>query len=375
MLYNENKKKCNIQPGNPVQYFIIGNDNARKEFETAKQEVITSTVERIKRENTLVDCNEQFKLVSPILVTGSSGYLGSAIVEVLREHDVLTIGIDLVGAPTTDCIGCISDINILRKLSSHHGCKSVIHTASLHAPNLDYYSEVDFRKVNVDGTQNILSIAKEFAMKAVIYSSTTSLMITNEVKERELEKNHIPVILNESVDYGIPRNIYGITKKLAEKLCKEEKCINIAILRCSRFFVEDKYDTGVKTLCRNIQKTNGNVKANEILCGTRASLEDTVIAHLIALTRMTKAKSIPHENKLIGPLIISAISPLLTDTFDVSVVSNGQLYTSRGWSLPEQISRVYDSTNSWKILNYTPKWDFKRLMEHEDVMNINKGWY
>lgn len=46
------------------------------------------------------------------------------------------------------------------------------------------------------------------------------------------------MILNASEDYGTPRNIYGVTKKLAEDYCKEATC-NVAILRCSRFFAED----------------------------------------------------------------------------------------------------------------------------------------
>ena len=43
------------------------------------------------------------------------------------------------------------------------------------------------------------------------------------------------MILKASEDYGTPRNIYGVTKKLAEDYCKEATC-NVAILRCSRFF-------------------------------------------------------------------------------------------------------------------------------------------
>ena len=46
------------------------------------------------------------------------------------------------------------------------------------------------------------------------------------------------MILKASEDYGTPRNIYGVTKKLAEDYCKEATC-NVAILRCSRFFAED----------------------------------------------------------------------------------------------------------------------------------------
>ena len=280
-----------------------------------------------------------------------------------------TIGIDLVNAATTDFVGCISDIDFLRKVIKG-GCKSIIHTAALHAPNLDFYSDDEYERVNVVGTKNILLISKSHEIKAVVFSSTTSLMITNEVKEREKDTTNV-VVLKDSVDYGAPRNIYGTTKKIAETMCMDTKEVNIAILRCSRFFVEDVYDTGAKPLERKVQKSNGNTKANEMLCGTRASLEDTVLAHLVALDRLKKEKEVSGENNKIGPLIISSISPLLSNAFDDSIATNSHLYKSLGWSLPVHISRIYDSSNSWKVLEMSPKWNFERLMrEYEEGTHI-----
>lgn len=46
------------------------------------------------------------------------------------------------------------------------------------------------------------------------------------------------MVLRATEDYGTPRNIYGVTKKLAEEYCKESSC-SVAILRLSRFFAED----------------------------------------------------------------------------------------------------------------------------------------
>ena len=367
-----------VKPGTPIKYFIIGGIEEEIRFEKSKQEVISSTIKRIIDEESLKEIIDQLKDVSPILVTGSSGYLGSAVVQTLREHNVAAIGIDLIDSPTTNFIGCVSDINIVRKASSQ-GCKSIIHTAALHAPNLDFYSAHDYEKVNVEGTRNILSCAREFQMKAVVFSSTTSLMITKEVKEQEKDKDRGPVILQESVDYGTPRNIYGLTKKAAEKICLEDGHTDIAILRCSRFFVEDVYDTGADPASRSIQKTNGNVKANEMLCGTRASLEDMIISHLVALERLTRNETKLEGNRVIGPLIISSISPFLNTSFDISIASNSQPYQKLGWSLPDRITRIYDSRNTWKILDYTPKWDFMRLVKYYDngdnLMNIQEGRY
>lgn len=64
------------------------------------------------------------------------------------------------------------------------GQGSIIHTAALHAPNLDFYTEADFRRINLDGTRHVLNAARKMGeTAAVVFSSTTSLMNTQEVKE------------------------------------------------------------------------------------------------------------------------------------------------------------------------------------------------
>ena len=223
-----------VKPGTPVKYFIIGGIEEEIRFEKSKQEVISSTIKRIIDEESLKEFIDQIKEVSPILVTGSSGYLGSAVVQTLREHNVAAIGIDLIDSPTTNFIGCVSDINIVRK-ASRQGCKSIIHTAALHAPNLDFYSQQDYEKVNVVGTQNILSCAREFQIKAVVFSSTTSLMITKEVKEQEKDKDHGPAILQESIEYRTTPNIYGLTKKAAEKSAYKMEILTLQFYAAAYF--------------------------------------------------------------------------------------------------------------------------------------------
>ena len=63
---------------------------------------------------------------------------------------------------------------------------------------------------------------------------------------------------------------------------------------------------------------------NEILCGTRASLEGMIPSHLVALDRLTRKEPNLDGNRVIGPLIISSISPFLNASFDISVASNSQ---------------------------------------------------
>ena len=108
----------------------------------------------------------------------------------------------------------------------------MLHTAGLHAPNLDYYPASEFERVNVEGTRLLLEHRPPGA--PMVFSSTTSLMHTKAVKEAAAKGT---VVLKASEDYGTPRNVYGVTKKQAEELCRAAG--RVAILRCSRFFAED----------------------------------------------------------------------------------------------------------------------------------------
>ena len=131
------------------------------------------------------------------------------------------------------------------------------------------------------------------------------------------------------------------------------------------------YDTSLHSTQRNVAISNGNNKANELFCGTRASLEDTVIAHLVALEILSKELLVSEKRRFLGPLIISSPSPLLNRSYTNKDANEARLYKSLQWSLPKQIYRVYDSSNAWQKLNISPLWNFERLVtDFEDGINL-----
>ncbi|CAE7390765.1 unnamed protein product, partial [Symbiodinium sp. CCMP2456] len=291
---------------------------------------------------------------APILVTGSSGYLGSALIRTLRSRGIKAVGMDLVSAETTDFLGCVSDAAAV--------------AAASEAPNLDFYKDSDFERVNVVGTENVMRRADEAPMVGVVFSSTTSLMNTAEVKRRSAAET---MVLKASVDYGTPRNIYGVTKKRAEELGQGSYKTPIAILRCSRFFAEDAYDTSVDKTHRSSAGSNGNIKANELLAGTRASLEDMIMAHLLALAHLANAP-ITHR-EILGPLVVSAACPLLQGESCVPEPTDAvrRLYKNLGWTLPERFGKIIDSRETWKRLAWQPRWSIGRLLSDIDK-NVNR---
>jgi nucleoside-diphosphate-sugar epimerase len=89
-----------------------------------------------------------------ILITGSSGYLGSAIAQLLSiNHE--PIGIDIAPGRWTQRIVDITDRSLVGKLV--RGMDAIIHTASLHQPHLATHSSRQFLAVNVTGTLNLLA--------------------------------------------------------------------------------------------------------------------------------------------------------------------------------------------------------------------------
>lgn len=85
-----------------------------------------------------------------VLITGSSGRIGSAIARrVSRQHEV--VGLDIRPGQWTSISADICDASVVwRELAR---VDAVIHTASLHAPDVGVQSGSEFRRINVDGTR------------------------------------------------------------------------------------------------------------------------------------------------------------------------------------------------------------------------------
>ena len=65
-----------------------------------------------------------------ILVTGSAGHLGEAIIRTLRGSEHETVGIDILESTFTDRTGSIVDRDFVKDCME--GAEAVLHTATLH---------------------------------------------------------------------------------------------------------------------------------------------------------------------------------------------------------------------------------------------------
>lgn len=291
-----------------------------------------------------------------ILLTGSSGWLGRYLAPMLRQAGHSVIGLDVAPGTDTDVLGSVADRALVEQVFAEHGIEAVIHAGGLHKPDIVRYPAQTFVDVNVTGTLNLLECAAAAGHDRFVFTSTTSLMISQAIRD---ETGDSAVWLDEASGPIEPRNIYGVTKLAAEGLCRiawAEQGLATIVLRTSRFFPEDD-DT-------HATPSGENLKANELL-HRRLTVEDAARAHLVALAR---APAVGH-----GVFVISAPTPfdraecpaLKADA--AAVIARHfpdapALYAARGWTLPASIGRVYDSSRAERVLGFRCQTDFAALL-------------
>jgi UDP-glucose 4-epimerase len=291
-----------------------------------------------------------------VLVTGSSGHLGEALVRVLRDRGDEVIGLDLLASEQTTVVGSIADRECVRR--SVAGVDAVIHSATLHKPHVGSHSRAEFVETNVAGTLHLLEEAVSAGVERFLYTSTTSAF----GRALTPEPGAPATWITEAVR-PVPRNIYGVTKAAAEDLCEltaRDQGLPCLILRTSRFFLElDDRDEA------RAEHDNLNMKVNELL-HRRVDLEDAVAAHLLALER---APAIGF-----GRYVISATTPFTRDDLPDLPHDAGAVvarlfpdceatYAARGWSLPRSIERVYVNALAREQLGWSPNYDFRAALD------------
>ncbi len=108
-----------------------------------------------------------------VLVTGSAGHLGEALVRTLRDSRHEVVGLDVLDSPYTTDVGSITDRPLVRRCMA--GVCAVFHPATLHKPHVATHSRQDFVDVNVTGTLNLLEEAAVAGVDAFVFASTTSV--------------------------------------------------------------------------------------------------------------------------------------------------------------------------------------------------------
>jgi UDP-glucose 4-epimerase len=290
-----------------------------------------------------------------ILVTGSAGHLGEAILRTLRRRGALARGVDLKPSPFTDAAGSIVDPGFVR--AQMDGVTAVIHTATLHKPHVATHSKQAFVDTNVTGTLNLLEAAVAASVKSFAFTSTTSAFGS----QLRPEAGQAAVWVTEDLP-SVPKNIYGTTKLMAENLCElffRERGLPVVVLRTSRFFPEDDDDPAMRSAF-----PLDNAQANELLY-RRLDIADAVSAHLLAAVRAPELGFARYIVSATTPFRQQHLAALARDAAGVVrelYPDSAQLYATRGWRLFPGIDRVYVNDRARRELGWHPEFDFAHVL-------------
>jgi UDP-glucose 4-epimerase len=292
-----------------------------------------------------------------ILVTGSAGHLGEALMQTLRLDGRAALGVDRLPSRFTDRVGSIGDRAFVA--AAMRGVRAVVHAAALHKPHVATHAGQSFLDVNLTGTLALLEEAVAAGVEAFVFTSTTSafgaaLTPADDEPAAWVTEDVTPV----------PKNIYGVTKVAAESLCElfaRRHGLPVIVLRTSRFFPEEDDDAVVRA-----RYATDNAQANELL-HRRVDIADAVEAHLMALER---ARTIGF-----GRFIVSATTPFTRDDLDAlrrdapAVVDRllpeyAALFAARGWTMFPRIDRVYVNDRARAALGWRPRYDFRFVLQN-----------
>jgi UDP-glucose 4-epimerase len=143
-----------------------------------------------------------------ILVTGSFGHLGEALVRTLRDLGHKVVGLDILDGPFTDQIGSITERSCVSRCML--GVRTVFHAATLHKPHVATRGRQDFIDTNITGTLNLLEEAVTAGVTSFVFTSTTSVF-----GDALVPPTGAPAAWVTEEVTPIPKNIYGVTKAAA----------------------------------------------------------------------------------------------------------------------------------------------------------------
>ncbi len=170
------------------------------------------------------------------LVTGGAGFIGSHLTKKLVEEgqditiiDNLNTGkeknLESIKNKIDFVKGSILDIELLKKLTKN--VDGVYHQAALASVQDSFSKPDEYHDVNVNGTENILKLAKQYNFK-VVYASSSSVY-----------GNPVRIPIRES-DEKNPINPYAETKLKKEELAQKYSEMGVKVIGLRYFNVFGK---------------------------------------------------------------------------------------------------------------------------------------
>ena len=193
-----------------------------------------------------------------VLVTGSSGHLGEALMRTLRDAGREAVGSTSLPGRSPRWSGSIADrASVARCI---HGADRFFHAATLHKPHVATHAREAFVETNVLGALILIEEAARARVRAFVMTSTTSAF--GDALKPPPGK---PAAWIDKSVAPVPKNIYGVTKTTAEDLCQlfhRNEGLASIVLRTSRFFPEQDDDPQAREVVRRRQRQGERISVS-----------------------------------------------------------------------------------------------------------------
>jgi len=290
-----------------------------------------------------------------ILVTGGAGFIGSHIVEYLVQRGNNVIVLDNLSngkmqnmSKVSDDInfvnGDVRDYNLVEQLVKD--VDGVFHEAALVSVPESFKMQNEYFDVNVNGTENILKLAKEYGFK-IVYASSSSVY-----------GNPKSVPIKEDDDRN-PLNPYAKTKLEDELLAEKYSEMGVHVIGLRYFNIfgrrqSKEYAGVIKLFLEKIQQNKAPI-INGDGSQTRdfVYVEDVVKANILAMD-----SNIKHKFLNVG----SGFSISILDLANACIEASGlSLKPVHGPQLPGDI---LDSKADLELIKKSLEW--KPITKLED---------
>ncbi|TQN69866.1 UDP-glucose 4-epimerase [Colletotrichum shisoi] len=283
-----------------------------------------------------------------VLVTGSAGHLGAALMLSLPSLGHVPLGIDILPSPTTTVVGSVTDRALIASLLARNpSIAHIVHAATLHKPHVDSHPHSAFVDTNVTGTLVLLEEAASAAaalrlprrrIASFVFISTTSAF-GGALSPRP---GWPAAWIDESVA-PVPKNIYGVTKCAAEDLCAlahRQSSLPVLVLRTARFFPE------------------ADVGFGKYIISAPPPFSQPAIHH-----DDDDDDDDDRNGKVVNTQLLRRLDEDAGAVLREAVPECAAVFEKLGWGFLERLDRVYDSSKAVRELGWKPEWTFEKVVE------------
>ena len=279
-----------------------------------------------------------------ILLTGSSGFIGSALKRLLEEKGIEVVPFDIKDSPLDD----VRDFSALQ--SKVLGISGIIHLAAVSRVKIAHENPLECVNTNIGGIINVLESAR-----LIRTDNNYPWVIFGSSREVYGESAILPV--NElSTRKAI--NVYGVSKLSGEELCKvysENYGLKVRVLRFSNVYTgkNDHLDRVIPKFI--LQAFN---EEDLIINGTGEEIFDFTYINDTIQGIWGCVQEIEKNNHLFDDFNISTGVPISLKQLADTIIEKTRSKSTVEFTNPRSydVNKFYaDPSKAIKILNFLPK--------------------